>query len=290
VIANIPVLFLTALGDRETTQPAIDAGGDDLLPKPFGHAELLLRVRALIRQRRQAQQLALQHETLRQISQMIVHDLRGPTCAIMANADFLCESGLAVDEAEAAGDIAVAARHLERTIRDLLDLSMAEDVGLQARMEPVALGELANDVAIAMRGSGRSRGVNIVCDLRVERVVADRELLRRMLQNLVHNAVTHAPRDSEVTIEASADEGGVLLRVLDRGPGVPLADAERIFERYVSEGRYGLGLAFCRLVADAHGGRIWVEGRRPVGAMFCVRIPQGEAGQVTRLKRAPSCS
>src|SRR3954463_5279673 len=85
LIDGVPIMFLTALGDREATQPALDAGADDLLPKPFQRAELLLRVRSLIRQRKQAVELAGRNEQLRKlehdkrrIAQLIVHDLKSP--------------------------------------------------------------------------------------------------------------------------------------------------------------------------------------------------------------------
>ena len=289
-IADVPVLLLTALGDRGTAQPAIDSGADDLLGKPFNHTELLLRVRALIRQRRQARLLAAQNEAMRRISQMIVHDLRGPTTAIIANAEMLRDARLAGDHGDAVHDIAIASAHLDRTIHDLLDLSTAEDIGLEARMAEVELDELAADVATTLRGAGRWNSVRIACDVRVRRVVADRELLRRMLQNLVHNAMKHAPPHSEVTIEAVARADAVELRVLDCGPGVAIENVDRIFERYVSSGSHGLGLAFCRLVADAHDGEIWVEHRTPHGAAFCVRIPQIATGTLNCVKRAPSCS
>lgn len=272
-IADIPVLFLTALGDRGTTQPAIEAGGDDLLPKPFGHAELLLRVRALIRQARQARQLAAQNEAMRRISQMIVHDLRSPTSAIMANAEFLADANLTGDFGDAVADITTAAAHLDRTMRDLLDLSTAEDVGIEAHHNHVDLDALITDVAAVARGTARGKNIVIATDVRAPKIVGDRDLLRRLLQNLIHNAIKHAPSRSTVTIETTADSEGTLLRVLDTGRGVPAADAERIFDRYVSTGSYGLGLAFCRLVAETHSGKIWVEPRQPSGAAFCVRIP-----------------
>jgi signal transduction histidine kinase len=132
-----------------------------------------------------------------------------------------------------------------------------------------------------MRGLARWTEVEIVLEIRSERAVADRELTRRVLQNLVHNALKYAPNGSSVRIEGAIDTDGLALRVHDQGPGVAAEEAERIFERFVTldadparSGSHGLGLAFCRLAAEAHGGRIWVERHDGVGASFCVRIPQ----------------
>ena len=124
-IADMPVLFLTALGDREATAPALEVGGDDLLPKPFHRSELLLRVRALIRQRQTTRQLeqalrvlAEQNETLRRIeqdkrkiSQLIVHDLKGPIGAAMANAQLL-KTSVVPEHVEIVSDIVVAMQRL----------------------------------------------------------------------------------------------------------------------------------------------------------------------------------
>ncbi len=289
-LADTPVLFLTALGDRDTTTPALEAGGDDLLGKPFVRAELLLRVRALIRQRRMTdelrgaiQTLADQNERLRQaerdkrkISQLVVHDLKGPLAAILGNAELLKKSIKDGELGEAVSDIVIAASHLDATTRSLLDISRAEDGAMAPRLEPFDLAVLAGEVASSLRGFGRYTNVKIESVIAVATLVADRDLTRRMLQNLVHNAVKHAPEHTAVRIEADRDGDAVTMRVLDEGPGVAEADAERLFERYVSHdvGGHGLGLAFCRLAAEAHGGKIWVEGRRPRGASFCVRLPQ----------------
>jgi signal transduction histidine kinase len=284
-LGDLPVMFLTALGDREATQPALDAGADDLLPKPFQRAELLLRVRALIRQRRQALELAAQNEQLRKleqdkrrIAQLIVHDLKGPATAILANAEILQQAQLPGELREVVDDILVAVGHLDTTVRNLLDLARAEDVGLTVHLEPIDLRALTADVAASLRGFGRLDGVAIASRIDVDTLVGDRELLRRMLQNLVHNAIKHSPKGTEVCVEATHEAGAILVRVHDSGPGVAPEDTELIFDAYVSRDRpsggHGLGLVFCRLAAEAHGGRIWVEARQPTGATFCVRIPQ----------------
>lgn len=284
-LADVPVMFLTALGDREATQPALEAGADDLLPKPFQRAELLLRARALIRLRRQALELAAQNEQLRKLerdkrrlAQLIVHDLKGPTTAIQANAELLEQAKLDGDLREVVDDILVAAGTLDATVRNLLDLSRAEDVGLAVHIEPLDLRAITDDVASSLRGFGRLNGVSIATKIEVDSIFGDRELLRRLVQNLVHNAIQHSPEGSEVSVTAEIDSGALLVRVHDAGEGVAEDDIETIFDAYVSRDRphggHGLGLVFCRLAAEAHGGRIWVEARQPTGATFCVRIPQ----------------
>lgn len=284
-LAGVPVMFLTALGDREATQPALDAGADDLLPKPFQRAELLLRVRALIRQRRQAVELAAQNEQLRKLehdkrrlAQLIVHDLRGPATAILANAEILQRAKLDGELGDVVDDIVIAVGTLDITVRNLLDLSRAEDVGLTVHLEPLDLRTLATEVTTSLRGFGRLTGVTIVTTIDVATITGDRELFRRMIQNLVHNAVKHSPHGAQVTVTAELEGDALLLRVTDTGEGVAEADTDTIFDAYVSRDRpgggHGLGLVFCRLAAEAHGGRIWVEARQPTGATFCVRIPQ----------------
>ena len=282
-LAGVPVMFLTALGDREATQPALDAGGDDLLPKPFQRAELLLRVRSLIRQRHTAMALEEQNEKLkkleqdkRRITQLIVHDLKGPATALLANAELLKAGGLPADLADVVDDIEIAVGHLDRTVKNLLDLSRAEDVGLSVQLEPFDLRALAAETAGNLRGLARLHRVQITQNVTVDSFTGDRELVRRMLANLLHNAIRHSPPDSEIEIAASRDGSSVDLQVCDRGPGVTPQEAERIFDPYVSKtgAGHGLGLVFCRLAAQAHRGTIEVLPRDGGGATFRVRLPQ----------------
>jgi signal transduction histidine kinase len=281
--AGVPVMFLTALGDRDATQPALDAGGDDLLPKPFQRAELLLRVRSLIRQRHQAMELAAQNERLkkleldkRRITQLIVHDLKGPATALLANAELLKTSALPDDLAEVVDDIEIAVGHLDRTVKNLLDLSRAEDVGLSVLLEPFDLHALVAETAGNLRGLARLHQVKIAQHVTVDGFSGDRELVRRMLANLLHNAIRHSPPDSEIEIVAIRDGDSTVLAVSDRGPGVTAEEAARIFDPYVSKtgAGHGLGLVFCRLAAEAHRGTIEVLARDGGGATFRVRLPQ----------------
>jgi two-component system, sensor histidine kinase and response regulator len=278
--SGIPVLFLSSDTDHEVVKRAVGVGGDDLLAKPPQSSELVMRARALIRQhtknielQRALCAIAEQNEALhrldydrRQVSQLIGVELAGRVDALL-------------EMAQPDGEVAVAAARIQRTANELVAWSRARDGELIPRLETFSLRELAAEVASTMRVLTRWNGVMLEMDVRRERVVADREMTRRLLHNLVHSVVKRAPQGTVVTIEADVDTDGLVLRVIDRGASVPLDEIEQMFERFTRNGdseaeRGGLGLAFCRMAAEAHGGRIWIEPRDGHGASFCVRIPQ----------------
>ena len=105
----------------------------------------------------------------------------------------------------------------------------------------------------------------------------DPDLVHRIIANLVDNAIRHAPEGTNVRIAATRVDGATELRVIDAGPGVPPNVRARVFERFVTSGdsatrtNRGLGLAFCKLAIEAHGGRIWIEDAEP-GAVFCIEL------------------
>jgi two-component system CheB/CheR fusion protein len=146
------------------------------------------------------------------------------------------------------------------------------------------LRELCEDVRVVMaaRVSELRQRLELAADLERYTVDADRELLRRVLQNLVDNGAKHGPSQGVIRLEAHAHSPGwVLIRVRDEGPGVAPGLRERIFDKYAHEdaasfrqrdGR-GLGLRFCQMAVRLHGGSIWVEDSAPRGAAFCVLLP-----------------
>jgi two-component system sensor histidine kinase KdpD len=104
-------------------------------------------------------------------------------------------------------------------------------------------------------------------------------LIQQVLINLLENAAKYTPEGAPIEIGASAGNGGVTIEVADRGPGVPAAEHARIFEKFQrghserTKGGVGLGLAICRAIVVAHGGRIWVEDREGGGARFLFALP-----------------
>ncbi len=166
---------------------------------------------------------------------------------------------------------------------NLLDLSKADEGKLVPKLSKVDLRALVEAVRGEFEVSAQARNVSVASQIDAPHVRADEDLLRRALANLVENAIRHSPSGGLVTIAAAERAEGVEVRVADTGAGVPVELRERVFDpflqlesgdRSVNWGGRGLGLAFCRLAVEAHGGRVWVEDGAP-GAVFCVSVPHG---------------
>ncbi|HEY3256590.1 MAG TPA: hybrid sensor histidine kinase/response regulator [Polyangiaceae bacterium] len=297
--AETPVVFLTAQRDLDTFDAALRAGGDDFLTKPVRPTELLLRVQASLklrrayisnreyvelarRQRDDLMRLQLQKERL---MGFVVHDLKNPVGNIDLQAQLLVRDRLSPEAREAGAHIREEVRSLMRLLLNLLDLSKSEEGRLVPARTSVDLVGLVRDVCDALAGRARAREISLRQAVEADSVDADPDLLRRVLENLLENALRHAPSNSVVTVTAARVGAGLTeLGVADSGEGVPPALRDAIFDRFVqvdkpdqpaSRSGRGLGLAFCRLAIEAHGGRIWVEDAQP-GALFLLSIPHAE--------------
>lgn len=314
------IVFVTALRDVDTFDRALLAGGDDFLTKPVRPAELLVRVQTALKLRRMGASLREHYDLLRRqrddvlrlqlqkerLMAFVVHDLKNPVNVIDLHAQMLLRHRPAADPAvasrpprkpddsgpeaspdsverarEAAAQIRVAVRQLNRMILNLLDVSKADEGKLSPKLSQVDLRRLVNDVIAELSIVAQARDVTVTAQVEAERIVADEDLLRRTLANLIENAIRHAPSRTTVTVTVSPQIGAIEIRVADAGTGVPPEMRERIFDPFIqlerAEGEAnrsgrGLGLTFCKLAAQAHGGDIRVEDARP-GAAFVVRIP-----------------
>jgi two-component system sensor histidine kinase/response regulator len=293
--AETPVVFLTALRDIDTFDQALRAGADDFLTKPVRPTELLVRVQAALKLRRMSHDLREQYDLVRhqrdalmrlqlqkeRLSAFVVHDLKNPVTAMDLHAQVLLSDPALPDHAkEAASQIRNEARALMRLILNLLDISKSEEGRLEAHAREVDLTKLVREAFESVEPKARSARVRLGQDLGAERVWADPDLLRRVLENLLDNAVRHTPRDGQVLLATSATAAGVEIRVRDSGKGVPAELRDRIFDAFVQLGPErgtthtgrGLGLTFCRLALEAHAGSISVEEANP-GAIMRLLLP-----------------
>jgi signal transduction histidine kinase len=296
--AETPIIFLTALRDIDTFDRALAAGGDDFLTKPVRPAELIARVTALLKAQRMSAELRAHYELIRKqrddlmrlqlqkerLTALIVHDLKNPVNSMDLHAQVLLRNRELPDSVrDSVLHIRESARSLSRLVMNLLDISKSEEGKLMPRLGAVDLPALVREVFQALELRAHDSGVTLEQDVSVEVVHADPDLLRRVVENLIENAIRHAPEGSAVRLATRSVEGSVELRVTDAGPGVAAELREKIFEpfvqiengdRVVARSGRGLGLTFCKLAVEAHAGRIWVEDAAP-GAAFCVRLPDG---------------
>jgi len=219
------------------------------------------------------------------LSALLVHDIRSPAATLVMSAEMrLDDPALSEREKRHWGTVLSAGETITRMAANLLDIAQGEAGHFAIHAAPLELGGLARSVADAMSILAAARGQTIELELpeREIELVADREVLRRVLQNLLDNALRYSPAGGRVQVRIdAADSASVELAIRDQGPGIPAELRERIFEKYVrlagstaeDMGR-GLGLSFCRLAVETHGGRIWAEPNEPAGSCFRIRLPR----------------
>ena len=226
--------------------------------------------------RRDVEAEQLRSSLLRSVS----HDLRTPLSVITGSASAFLESTTPADETtrrELVQTILAESERLNRLIQNLLDMTRLESGVVKLHKEWLPLEEIVGAVLNRIEAIAEKRDVraNVPSDLPL--VPFDAVLVELVLTNLLENALKYG-RDP-IEINASLLPGELLVEVADRGPGIPPAEATRIFEKFERAVReagvegVGLGLAICRAVVVAHGGRIWASNREAGGASFCFTLP-----------------
>jgi two-component system sensor histidine kinase KdpD len=216
----------------------------------------------------------------------VSHDLRTPLASITGAAGAILSAGEGMDEATRRG-LLVSIRdegdRLGRLVSDLLDLTRLEGGSLAVRKEWYPLEEVVASALQRTRPHLAGREVKLDLPQEVLLVRIDGVLLEQVVVNLLENAAKHTSAGTPVEVRVSTAEREVFLSVLDRGPGIPYGEEERIFEEFhrIDTGRpvegAGLGLALCRAIVHAHGGRIEASNRPGGGACFRVTLPRDDA-------------
>jgi two-component system sensor histidine kinase/response regulator len=297
--SDVPIVFLTATSELTAHQRALESGADDFLSKPLNRTELLIRVRSLLRIRALQRELRTNYDLIRtqrdalvhserhrqELTDLIVHDLKNPVASILTNVEYtLGLPGVPKEGWEALHDVVSGAQTMLRMLLNLLDVSRSEDGALVPRLVDVELLALVEQVRGSVQRQADLQNRRIVVEAASSTVPAkvDAELVRRIVENLVDNCLKYTPRGTAVTLLIERNDTHVQVRVKDQGAGIPADQRERVFEKYarIDEGTLagvrssrGLGLAFCKLATEAHGGRIWVEENTPRGTVFVVELP-----------------
>ncbi len=252
-------------------------------------AGALERIR-LSDQVRQSQVLVEAEKMRNALLSSVSHDLRTPLTGIIGAAGTLVESADTLSSqvrSELLQTISDEAERVNRLVGNLLDMTRLESGQVTPSREWLPLEEMIGSSVqrCAKRLTNHTLKVNVPADLPM--LYADSVLMEQVLVNLLDNAAKYSPAGGEIEISASADAAAATVSVADRGPGVPVEQRERIFEKFVRgqdavrKPGVGLGLAICRAIVTAHGGRIWVDGRPGGGAVFSFALPRDVEPTVT---------
>ena len=295
-LQRTPVVMISALNEVQSVIRCIEAGADDYLAKPFDSMLLRARIAASLEAKRGRdrelilfEQLNRSYARLQEVEKlrddmrnMIVHDLRTPLTAIIVGVQMLANQGALSDSQRDLVDIAVTGgTTLLGMVNDLLDVEKMESGKTQLRYEELTAGGLITAAIDQLAPLAAEGGTTVVAEFAADlpTFAGDRNKLSRTLVNLMANAI-HFARSGTVTVTAAVeDEGrGVRFAVRDTGRGIPAESFERIFDKFGqldarSNVGTGLGLAFCKLAVEAHGGRIWVESTPGVGSVFSFALP-----------------
>src|SRR5919204_374586 len=261
------------------------------LPDAFGpedlrQAEIVAAYVAQVLENERLFREASQAEALRAADRMkdeflatVSHELRTPLTIVRGALEIL-RRGVARPE-QLIDQALRNVERLSRTVQDLIDLAQLREARVELERVYVPARELLEEAAQAHGLLATQRGQRLVVDGAMDLPLAyvDRARMLQVLGNVVSNAIRYGPLETPITLSCECESEELRFRVVDRGPGVPAAERERIFDRFyrgeatrdIVSGS-GLGLAIARRLIELHGGRIWVEDADP-GSAFVIALP-----------------
>jgi two-component system, OmpR family, phosphate regulon sensor histidine kinase PhoR len=215
------------------------------------------------------------------------HELRTPLANIRLLTEMLMDdlgsAEVPTRVRERVATIDVETGHLAQMVSELLDLSRIEQAASHVRSDELVVAPIVTATLARLRTFADRQDVALAAELPdgLPPVRGDEERLGQLLVNLVHNAIKFSPAGGVVTVSAREEGGMVVVTVVDEGEGIPRSERRRVFERFYKvdrarqrgQGGTGLGLAIARHIAEAHGGRLWLESREGVGSTFSFSVP-----------------
>lgn len=280
---EIPIIFLTARAEMEDERQGLELGAVDYITKPVSPPILMARVNTQLN-------LKASYDNIRDLLQfredmvnMMVHDLRNPIASILLATEILLKYPDSPPEKrhKKVEQIASSGKQLRFLVDDLLLRAKLESRKLVLDQVLVNLGELCESSVLDLKEIAAQKNLHFVTKISEssEQIVSvDPVFFRRAIDNLLSNAIKFSPSGSEITVIVDGDEQGSRIQVADLGPGVNENLRQSIFEKYEIGTRMkginqtGLGLAFCKMVVEAHGGKIMVGENQPQGSIFTIEI------------------
>ncbi|MDD2462810.1 MAG: response regulator [Desulfobulbus sp.] len=300
VTRDIPVIFLSSLSDEDDQEEGLLLGAVDYITKPFSpclvrarvHNHVILR-RAQLDAADQMDAIQDSYQRLREIetqrddmAHMLVHDLRTPLTSMLAGLDHslfrLKAAGQTVPEVEEILSIVKrTGRKLNGMLTTLLDVGRLESGTMPLSVRHCRVADVIHSALQGIQGLTKCHRITVTC-MEDEVITCDQAILERIITNLFLNSLQHTPEQGDIVLTVSSEQNWVRITVADTGPGILPEFHEKIFQKF---GRVtvpdsergssaGLGLTFCKLAVEAHGGSIHVDSTPGEGACFSIRFPQ----------------
>jgi len=299
----IPIIMVTALSEKQHRIKAMEVGADDFISKPVDYTELTIRVSSLLRIKSYQDELVHHLETIAAknakleelerirdgLVHMIIHDLRNPLTAISAYLQLaiMDSESLSEKNRDRMERCFHFCQELELMIQNLLNISKMEEGKMELNKEITSLPDLISETLKRFTPFVEERQVSLSFSgsNNPPHILIDRSIIKRVITILVDNAIRYTPKGGtiQVGIKAVPDKGALCLTVKDSGDGIPAEYHEKIFDKFEQvklkkegerAGSSGLGLTFCKMAVEAHGGKIWAESEGlGKGAVFQTLLP-----------------
>lgn len=296
---SLPIIMVTALTHKDDLAACLGAGADDFISKPVNKTELKARIKSILRIKAQYDDLQALLRLQEDMMHMVVHDLRNPLTVVALGAGMLqlpnLKPGMQREKIE---QINLAVQRLQSLIDSILLMAKLQAGKLTLDRTAIDLQDyctlviedfqaICTEYEVTLRLNFDETSAPLTLNL-------DATLFRRILDNLIANALKFSPPQSTVTLQVYGDDQGkTFLALQDEGPGVDPSLQDQIFERYEigssvkHVAQLGLGLAFCKMATEAHGGTITVTNNPTKGSTFTICIP-GSTVLNSNLEETPS--
>jgi two-component system sensor histidine kinase/response regulator len=303
-LKDMPLVFLSAMGDLLDKVRAFEVGGVDYITKPFHMEEVRIRIETHLRlaqlrseMAEKCRQLELSEKMRGQLVHLLIHDMRTPLSNISSSLELVSLSkALAADDKAGRylGDAKDSIGVLEQMIADILDVYKMESGGKLVQLSPVSINGIITDAVHIMGGLMKHHRFTYSLPPPQWKALCDPALTTRVLINFLSNSVKHSPNGSTIALLVEDEDEHIRFSVVDQSAGVPPEVAEQLFDKFgrvggegAAKNSMGLGLVFSRMVVEAEGGEIGFRAKTGGGSIFWFTLlkPSDGKGKETALAR-----
>lgn len=282
----VPIIMVTALTKKEDLARCLEAGADDFISKPINGLELGARVQSMLRIKQQYDDLQTLLKLREDMVNMAVHDLRDPLVHTLFGLEQLETETYSQDEQERKlVNIYASAQKLQILVDDLLKIALIESGTIHLSRTKINPRDLIQTAIADMTAIAAQNRLSLIYEVpegsQDKLVFIDVTMIQRALENLLSNAIKSSPAGSQVILKLEQRQPNEFkIKIIDSGTNIPEDVKKKMLETYEvgtlmpDISQIGLELAFCKMVVEAHRGKISVEGREPQGATIEITLPE----------------